>query len=243
MKASKVKLPMGFSVQEAHQLQWKLAKKVIRKNVLPKEIQQIAGVDAAYVDGLSVGAVAVLDFKSLQLRESETAVCKTQFPYIPTLLSFRETPPVICAIKKLKLSPDVFLVDGHGIMHPYRLGLASHLGLKIARPTIGIAKTPLFGKPQTITKQGWAPITDKNDIIGATVVTKKGSNPVYVSTGHMVSLETAIAIVKYCCVKSRIPEPILQAHIIATEEKSKIKRLSKEDRLGDHLGHASTQAS
>ena len=234
MKVSSVKMPLDFSVEKAHQLQLKLAKKIVREDVLPKKIRLIAGVDVAYVESFSVGAVAVLEFESLEVKESRTAVCRTRFPYIPTLLSFREIPPVLSAIKKLKLKPHVFLVDGQGIMHPYRLGFASHLGLTIAKPTVGVAKSPLFGELQTFNKEGWAPITDKHEAIGAAVVTKKGSKPVYVSTGNMVSLKTAIAIVKHCSLTSYLPEPIRQAHIIATSEKSKITRLAKQVCEGDY---------
>jgi deoxyribonuclease V len=234
MKVSNVKMPMDFSIEKAHRLQSQLAKKIVREDVLPERIRLVAGVDVAYVESFSVGAVAVLDFESLKVKESKTAVCRARFPYIPTLLSFREIPQVISAIKKLKLNPDVFLVDGQGIMHPYRLGFASHLGLTIAKPTVGVAKSPLFGELQAFNKEDWAPITDKNEVIGAAVVTKKGSKPVYVSTGNMVSLKTAIAIVKHCSVTSYLPEPTRQAHIIATSEKSKISRLTKEGCEGDY---------
>jgi deoxyribonuclease V len=233
MKVSNVKMPLSFSVEKAHRLQLELTKKIVREDVLPKKIRLIAGVDVAYFGCFSVGAAVVLDFESLKVKESETAVCRTRFPYIPTLLSFREVPPVISAIKKLKLNPDVFLVDGQGIMHPYRLGFASHLGLMIVKPTVGVAKSPLCGELQAFTEEGWAPITDKNEVIGAAVITKRGSKPVYVSIGNMVSLETAIAIVKHCSVASYLPEPTRQAHIMATSEKSKISRRVKEGCEGD----------
>ena len=227
MSASNVRMPRDFSIEEAHQLQLKLAKKIIRKDMLPKNIQLVAGVDVAYFEDCSVGAVTVSEYKSLRVKESKTAICRTRFPYIPTLLMFRELPPVISAIKKLKLNPDVFLVDGHGIMHPYRLGFASHLGLTIGKPTVGVAKSPLLGQIQKFTKQGWVPIMDDGEVIGAAVVMGGGSKPIYVSIGHMVSLETAIAIVKHCSVTSYLPEPIRQAHIIATREKSKISHPAK----------------
>jgi deoxyribonuclease V len=233
MKVSNVKMPLSFSVEKAHRLQRELAKKISREDVLPKKARLVAGVDVAYARNLSVGAAVVLDFESLKMKESKTAVCRTRFPYIPTLLSFREVPPVVSAIKKLKLNPDVFLVDGQGIMHPYRLGFASHLGLVIVKPTVGVAKSPLCGELQAFTEEGWAPITDKNEVIGAAVVTKKGSKPLYVSIGNMVSLETAITIVKHCCVMSYLPEPTRQAHIIATSEKSKISHRIKEDCEGE----------
>jgi len=107
-----VKMPPAFSVKKAHKAQLKLSEKVVRKNVLPEKIRYIAGVDVAYTEESSIGAVAILDYESLSLMESKTAICKTLFPYIPTLLSYREVPPAVSALKKLELDPDIFLVDG-----------------------------------------------------------------------------------------------------------------------------------
>jgi deoxyribonuclease V len=231
-RATNVKMPHGFSVEKAHRTQLVLSKKIIRKDLLPKRIRYVAGVDVAYTERFSVGAVAVLDFASLVLKEFKTAVCETRFPYIPTLLSFREILPAVSAIRRLEFEPDVFLVDGQGIMHPYRLGFASHLGLIIAKPTIGVAKSPLCGKVQAFTKDGWAPITDENEALGAALLTREGRSPVYVSIGNMVSLKTAIAIVKHCTKMNRIPEPLRQAHMIATREKRKMQNtLSRKERL------------
>lgn len=229
------KIPANFSIKKAHMIQLKLSKKIIRKDVLPRKIRYVAGVDIAYSRGFSIGAVAVLDFKSLLLKESKTAVCETRFPYIPTLLSFREIPAAVFAIRKLELEPDVFLIDGQGIMHPYRFGFASHLGLVISKPTIGVAKSPLCGEVQAFSGHDWAPILDKEEVIGAAVVTKEGRKPVYVSIGNMISLETAIAIVKHCTKANRLPEPSKQAHNIATREKRKVQNmlLHKEGLEGD----------
>jgi deoxyribonuclease V len=221
--ATTVKMPSIFSVERAHTVQLKLSEKVVRKNVLPKKIRYIAGVDVAYTEESSIGAVAVLDYESLSLMESKTAICKTQFPYVPTLLSYREVPPAVSAVRRLKLDPAIFLVDGQGIMHPHRLGFASHLGLIIAKPTIGVAKSRLCGEIQASTGDDWAPIVDKKEVIGAAVTTKKGRTPVYVSIGNMISLKTAIAIVRHCARTYAIPEPTRQAHIIATQEKRKIQ--------------------
>lgn len=233
MKIASIKMPEGFSVEKAHSLQSKLAKKIVQRDALPTKIHLVAGIDVAYIEGNSIGAVAVLDFESLTVKESETAVCRTCFPYIPTLLSFREIPPAVSVIKKLKSHPDVFLVDGQGIMHPYRLGFASHLGLMISKPTIGVAKSPLWGELQAFIEDGRGLVTDKDEVIGAAVITKKGSKPMYVSIGNMISLETAIAVVKRCIVGSTIPEPIRQAHLIANREKNKISHRVNEVCEGD----------
>jgi len=210
-----------FSVEKAHAMQLRLSKRVIRKDTLPKTLRYIAGVDVAYSTSLSIGAAAVLDYNSLSVVESKNAKVKTSFPYIPTLLSFREIPPTLAATKKLKTQPDVFLVDGQGIAHPYRLGFASHLGLIIDKPTIGVAKSLLCGEVGAFNIMGWAPIRDKGEIIGAAVA-RKNEKPIYVSIGHRVSLERAVEIVKHCIVGSRTPEPIRIAHNIANQEKRKL---------------------
>jgi deoxyribonuclease V len=215
----------NFSVSKAHKAQMLLAEKIIAEDRLPKKINYIAGVDVAYAGELAIGAVAVLDYESLELLESQTATCEVKFPYIPTLLSFREIPPTVACIKKLKLQPDVLLADGQGIAHPYGCGFASHLGLAIGKPTIGVAKSRLIGKPAKIAGEDF--LVQKGQIISAVVTTKNGAKPVYVSIGHMISLGTAVKIVKHCVRNSRIPEPTLQAHKIASEEKRKVQAKHK----------------
>jgi deoxyribonuclease V len=216
------KFDSRFSVEKAHAMQLRLSKHVIRKDMLPKTIRYVAGVDTAYRADVSIGAAVILDYKTFSVVELRKARVKTRFPYIPTLLSFREIPPTLAAIKKLKTQPDVFLVDGQGIAHPYRLGFASHLGLILNKPTIGVAKSLLCGKVGNFNQERWAPIIDKNEVIGATVA-KEGGKSIYVSIGHKVSLERAIDIVMHSTLRHRIPEPIRVAHTIATEEKKKGK--------------------
>jgi deoxyribonuclease V len=213
----------SFSVKKAHETQLRLSKHIIFRDELPKKISLVAGVDVAYVNGTSIGAVAVLDYDSLKIVESKTALCETRFPYIPTLLSFREIPPTLLSIKKLQKQPDVFLVDGQGFAHPFRCGFANHLGLVLSKPTIGVAKSKLFGEvEENKVQEGVAFLRDKGQVIGAVVATKHDGKPVYVSVGHMISLQTAIKIVKHCTRDNRIPEPTLRAHELATLEKRKI---------------------
>jgi len=209
-----------FSISKAHETQLRLSQKIIKEDRLPQKIKRIAGVDVAYTDVLAIGAVAVLDYETLELLEWQTATSEVKFPYIPTLLSFREIPPAVACIKNLKLTPDVFLADGQGIAHPYGCGFASHLGLAIGKPTIGVAKSRLSGEPTTIADQVF--LVQKGQVIGAVVTTKEGVKPVYVSVGHLISLATAVKIAKHCVRHSRIPEPLLQAHKIAAEEKRKV---------------------
>ena len=174
---------------------------------------------------LGVGAITVVDYDSLELLEAQVATCEVKMPYIPTLLSFREIPPAVAGIRKLRVQPDVFLVDAQGLAHPYRCGFACHLGLVIGKPTIGAAKSRLIGEPVKVGEREF--LMDKGEVIGEVVTTEQGSKPVYVSIGHMVSLETAVKIVKHCS-KERIPEPLLQAHKLATKERIRLAAESQQ---------------
>mgnify|MGYP000710488836 CR=1 FL=1 len=125
----KGKIPSSFSISKARAIQLEFSKRVIKEDVFDfSKLEYVAGVDVAYTDEMAVGAVSVHRFPSLSQAEVKTAIVKVRFPYIPTLLSFREIYPATSAIEKLEISPDIFMVDGHGLAHPYRLGFASHLG-------------------------------------------------------------------------------------------------------------------
>ncbi len=215
-----------FSIEKAYATQLKLSKRVIRRDELPERIRYVGGVDIAYAGDLSIGAAAVLDFESSFLIEFQTSCLKTAFPYIPTLLSFREIPPAVSAIRKLSVQPDIILVDGQGIAHPRAFGFASHLGVVLNKPTVGVAKSLLYGKVGRL-EEGQAPILKDDDIIGAAVFTKEGFRPVYVSIGHKVSLETAIALVKRCIRDNVIPEPIRIAHLKANEAKRRMRSIGR----------------
>jgi deoxyribonuclease V len=216
-------LKPGFSVERAHNTQISLSKHIVFEDKIVDKIRLVGGVDVAYTKDFSIGVATVLDFPSLKLKESKTAICRTLFPYIPTLLSFREIPPSVLAIQKLTTEPSVFLVDGHGYAHPYRCGFASHLGLVIGRSTVGVAKGILVGDLETSKDDSdTVLLIDRNEIIGAQITSRAGRKPVYVSVGHMISLSTAVKIVRGCTLNNFIPEPIALAHNIAVSEKRKI---------------------
>lgn len=196
-------------------LQLLLSRKVIRRDLLPDPITYVAGVDVAYKGEYSIGAAAVFDYASMALKETKTSRNPTRFPYRSTFLSFRELPPAVSAIKKLRIQPDVTLVDGHGVAHPRRLGFASHLGLVLDGPTIGVAKSLLCGKVEEDGNECWKPVIHEHETVGAAVFTKPSVRPVYVSIGHKVSLGTATKMVAHCATKYRIPEPLRAAHMAA----------------------------
>jgi deoxyribonuclease V len=184
----------------------------------------VAGVDVSYVGEFGVGAITVLDYDKLEVLDTAVAVCPVKMPYVPTLLSFREIPPAVAAINQLKLQPDVFFVDAQGWAHPYRCGFASHLGLVLKRPTVGAAKSRLIGEPTE--QNGRSLLLDKGEVIGEAVTTKESTKPIYVSIGHMVTLETAVQMVRHCS-KSRIPQPLLEAHKLATKTRVELAGKAK----------------
>ncbi len=146
--------------------------------------------------------------------ETVTAQQETRFPYIPGLLSFREAPVCLEAVAKLGQPPDLFMIDGQGVAHPRRLGLASHLGLFFDKPTIGCAKSRLIGKFEEpgAERGAWSPLRDGEETIGAVVRTRSRVKPVFVSVGHKCTLEDAIRITLACATRYRIPEPTRLAH-------------------------------
>ncbi|MGD0450598.1 MAG: endonuclease V [Candidatus Bathyarchaeia archaeon] len=219
-----LELKKNFSIKKAHKTQIRLSKKIISEDNLPSKIRTVAGVDVSYVGQLGVGAVVVLDYEALEVLETQVASCQVKIPYIPTLLAFREIPPAVATIKKLKIQPDVFLVDAQGFAHPYRCGFASHLGLILSKPTIGAAKSRLIGTPVEL--DGTTFLIDKGETIGAVLTSSQSGKPVFASVGHMVSLETAIKIVKHC-IKDRMPEPLLQAHKLAAKERIRFEQENK----------------
>ncbi|MEM2946739.1 MAG: endonuclease V [Candidatus Bathyarchaeia archaeon] len=210
-----------FSVEKAHKAQLQLSKRIIFEDRLPKEIRYVAGVDVAYAGTLAISAVVILNYDSLDFVEAQTAICKVAFPYVPTLLSFRELPPTLKCIKKLKNQLDVLLVDGQGFAHPYRCGFASHLGVVLNRPTVGVAKSKLVGEVEPFGNRDFAYLWHEGRVIGA-ALRASGGKVLYVSVGHMVSLETAIKIVRHCTRHGGAPEPLKMAHEIATMERNKI---------------------
>ncbi|MCC6627700.1 MAG: deoxyribonuclease V [Chloroflexi bacterium] len=208
------------SPAEARRLQDELSQQVRLVDAAAlANLTSVAGVDNAYVDEgdrTIAHAVAVrLAVPDLTLLETAHATVPVAFPYVPGLLSFREAPAVLAALRGLAGEPDVVLFDGQGIAHPRRLGLAAHLGLVLGRPTIGCAKSRLIGAfdPPADTPGAHTPLVDRGEVVGAVVRTRAGHTPLFVSPGHLVSVNTAITIVLACCHPGRfLPEPTRLAH-------------------------------
>ena len=230
----------NLSYSQARDCQSSLASKV-RFTPLKKQPKLIAGIDCAFSrDGKKIiAAVVVLKLPDFAPVETANAVRKVTFPYIPGLLSFREAPACIATVKKLETEPDVFIIDGQGIAHPRRLGLAAHLGLFFDKPTIGCAKSRLTGvfedPPQE--KGTYSFLRDKeskkckasderramsDQVIGAVVRTRANVKPVFVSVGNRCMLEDAIKITLGCTTKYRLPEPTRLAHQLVSKLRLKV---------------------
>lgn len=204
MTPKRISIPRRLTTQDAILLQKKLAPLVSAKSDLPKTIRYIAGADGAYGDERAVGAVVVIDYDSLRPIETTAAKVRVTFPYIPGLLSLREGPVVVRTLRKLRHKPDVCIVDGHGLAHPRRFGLACYVGVVMDLPTIGVAKSRLFGTEVEETL-----VDEDGSMIARILRFKKKS--LYVSVGHKISLDDATRIVKHC-ISERGLEPVLMAH-------------------------------
>lgn len=186
--------------------QLKLSENVILNDSF-KKVETIAGIDQTYVENNIISCIAVCNAKTLEVIEKQTATVPSNFPYIPGLLAYREMPAMVEAYSKLQTTPDVIIVDGHGIAHPRRLGLASHFGLVISRPTIGVARTLVIGKVDH------GKIYVEKEMRGFELKTKEHAKPIYVSPGHMISLGTALKIVRETTRHPhKLPEPLHIAH-------------------------------
>lgn len=204
-----------LSPQEAIALQTKLAGDVVDTHPLPlSSIHTIAGIDVSVKDDISTAAVVVLSFPELIVIESARAKMPTPFPYIPGLLSFREIPVILRAFEDIQTAPDVLMVDGMGRIHPRKLGIACHLGLWLNLPSLGVGKTPFIGThaPLSSEKGAMSQIMYHDEVLGVALRTRENVKPLYISVGHQMNLESAIAITLACVGKYRQPEPIRQAH-------------------------------
>jgi deoxyribonuclease V len=201
--------PWDVTPAEARAIQERLRDGVGREDDFGP-VRLVAGTDVAFEDAgrITRGAVAVLEFPSLELVEHAVARLPTRFPYVPGLLSFREIPALLEALARLGRRPDLVLCDGQGIAHPRRFGLACHFGVLTGLPCIGVAKSRLIGSHEEppADKGGRADLFDGDELIGAVVRSRSGVRPLYVSTGHRVGLESAVRYTLACCPRYRLPE-------------------------------------
>lgn len=218
------------SVAEACDIQLQFAGQLVLTGN-PSGVKRVAGTDVSIVSrlGLARAVVVVLGYPSLAVVDSAVIEGRPEFPYMPGLLSFREIPLLAQAFERLKVEPDLVMVDGQGYAHPRRFGVASHLGFLLDRPTIGCAKSRLCGMHNGPGEQAgeMCELADNGVVIGAVVRTKAGSKPLYVSCGHRISLSSAVQWVLDCCRGYRMPEPTRLAHLASTGRLTAIPAQSK----------------
>lgn len=201
--------------KKAVEIQERLKKSIILKGST-KNCKLIAGADVSYTKGSEIfyASVVVFNLQTMERVEEVTASGKVDFPYIPGLLSFRESPILLKAFAKIKSEPDVIILDAQGIAHPRGIGLASHIGLLLDKSSIGCAKTRLIGEYNEVGGEAGchSQLTVKGKIVGAVLRTRKNVKPVFVSPGHKIDLNTSIDLVLKSCRGYRLPEPVRQAH-------------------------------
>lgn len=192
----------------------------VERGALNRSPRTVAGVDVGFEDNgrITRAAVAVLDAQTLQLLESAVARQPTRFPYVPGLLSFREIPAVLEALSRLSRAPELILCDGQGLAHPRRFGIACHLGVLTAIPTVGVAKSRLIGTHDIPARARGSQVAllHGGEQIGVVLRTREARQPLYVSIGHRVSLDDAVAWTLHCAPRYRLPETTRQAHRLAS---------------------------
>ena len=212
--------PWDVDPRTAADIQRDLAARVIARDEIATAPRFVAGADLSQPDasGEAVAAAVLLELPALSIVEVRLHRGRPAFPYVPGLLSFREAPLVLGALSMLSTAPDVILVDGHGMAHPRRFGLACHLGLLTGAPTVGCAKSILCGRPDGSPEPergSHVPLVDRGEVVGAAVRTRASVTPIYVSVGHRTSLERAVELTLACCKGYRMPEPTRLAHLAA----------------------------
>ncbi|MBC8078612.1 MAG: deoxyribonuclease V [Chloroflexales bacterium] len=207
------------TIDEAVAVQQRLRGQVVARDDFGA-IATVAGVDVGFEDEgqTARAAVVVLDYPSLAPRDYALARLPVAFPYVPGFLSFRETPVILRALAQLHHPPSVLLVDGQGLAHPRRFGIACHLGVLANLPAIGVAKSLLTGRFEPIPDErgAWQPLVDKGEVVGAALRTRAGTKPLFISAGHRIGLPSAIALVMACTTRYRLPETTRAAHNLAS---------------------------
>jgi deoxyribonuclease V len=202
---------------EAVQVQQRL-RNLVRLQPLERSVGAIAGADISYnkFSETVYAGIVVLSLPDLRIVESAGVRSVSKFPYVPGLLSFREAPPLLEAWEKLKTKPDVLMLDGQGIAHPRRFGIACHVGVLLDLPTIGCAKSILVGRHDELGLEAGSrsPLVHRGEQVGVALRTKNKVAPVYVSPGHLIDLDSAVDLVLRSTTKYRLPEPTRQAHLL-----------------------------
>lgn len=214
--------------EKLRKIQIKTAKRVILKNEFVKPIKTIAGFDLAFLNDEAFVAGIVMNYKKLDVKEIKIIKTHMNFPYIPTFLSFREGPPIMKLYKKLKTKPDVIMINGQGIAHPLFCGMASHVGVLLNVPSVGVAQNKLCGKYKEPKKVGdYSKIIYEGKTVGYAYKSKDNCKPILISPGHRISLIESLKIVKDCIKGYKMPLPLAMAHLQANKSRSILNDIEK----------------
>lgn len=212
-------LNFNISPETLYKIQEKYSKYIIKKDY-PKKLKYIAGVDCSYKENIARCAIVVMNYPDLAIIEWTNIFSSKIRPYIPGCFVLREGPLILKCWERLKIKPDYLIIHSHGIAHPRKFGMASHIGLILDIPTIGCAEKLLCGRYRDSRDKRIRYLVDENnDVIGASVYTKKNAKPIIISIGHKISLNKAIEVVLQCIKSSKLPEPLRIAHIFSNSEK------------------------
>ncbi len=233
---ARIRLPSRYSLEKLRNMQKVLSERIQEIDVV-SDPDKICGIDLAYhreeSEEYGIACALVCD-RDGRIIDRKCVITKIEFPYIPTLLSLRELRPMIMAYRRLTVKPEVVIIDGHGKAHPYKLGIASHFGVVMKIPTIGCAKSLLYGEIVNCREDMCDIVSEEGQIIGRAI--KHYNKYVYVSVGNLITLDTACKIVKHLLkTRSQMPLPILYAHKACSETKKNISKYLKSNDISRYL--------
>ena len=203
------------TLEEAEKIQKEVKEKIVLSPLSIDKIEYIAGGDAIYREGRSYSCIVLFTYPEMEIKEIRFGEERVKFPYAPGYFSFREIPPLLIALKKISRKPDVLVLDAHGIAHPKRCGLASHLGVLLGMPTVGCAKNLLVGDyPSLPMKEGsWVYLKKGKEVLGIVLRSRENTSPIFISPGHLTDVESALQIILKTLKGYRIPEIIRLPHL------------------------------
>ena len=203
----------------------KLSEKVMIKDSFKRPIRSVSGIDVAYLNEQAIVSIAVFNYQNKEFIDNIISIEDIPFPYIPGFFGFREGNIIVKTIKKLNFNSDIIMVNAHGIAHPRKYGCTSHIGVITKKATIGVVNNILYGryKREPLNVGDWVPLESGNQTIGAVLKSKKGCKPIIVSPGHLITLESALAIVQEFLKGHKFPEPLHVAHVIAKQKRKGVQ--------------------
>ncbi len=212
-----------MNLEELRKIQEEMARSVVLDDLIPlEELEYVVGVDQAFIDDEVISCAVKLTFPELEVADKAVRIERVTFPYIPTFLMFREGQPAVNAVKGLVDDETAIMVDGSGIAHPRRCGLATYIGLKLNRPTVGITKKRLFGEMIEVEDGLWK-LLDRDKTTGYALKTCKRCKPIYISPGSYISPDSALELTRRCLKGYKLPEPIRIADKLTKEVKRELK--------------------